>query len=262
MKNAVYATISNIRNLPECWLYADHTYTYMDGHNRLSLPIVSGAHTSLLDELNIPYREKTNNVFEMWNPTCFETVEKNLPVYIRQGKEYRYINKHTGTIVSKETSKQAFELYVSTVKPQIDKAERLEKTKKIADYLSGIMNGAPAYGLKYTDKALLADCRDGMDIQVDGKNLKIYPVEILLSEEKLAKIRADLKAKNKDISNLTSNRPTDYIVVFDANKLSVGDVVEMKVPAGTEPIFVGRAGWQVKLWCSVFGLTKINVKPI
>lgn len=267
MMNAVYATVSNIRALPECWLFANRTYTYMDGSrnaglNKPSLPTISGEYTSLLDSMNIPYRQKSDNVFEMWDPACFEEVEIRLPLYIREGNNFRYIKAHTGIILSQETKKLAFELYESTVEPQIEEIEHTKKLQKLIAHLTDVLDGAPACGLKYTTDDLLADCYSEMDLDMDGKHIMVFPVYARFCEEKQAKIIAEMESVCMDTSTLKFNRSTEYIAVFDADKLSVGDVVSMRVPAGVEALFVGRAGWQVKEWCSKFGLTKINVKGV
>jgi len=263
MMDTMYAVVPSIASLPQCWLYINQTYIHMDGiqnERRLELPIVSGAHTPILDILKIPYRKKSDNVFEMWNPSCFDLIDTRLPLYIQQGNKYRYIKKHSGKIASPQTRQLAFELYESTVKPAIDKHRRLEKNKKLFTHFSDIMGDSLACGVKYTDSDLLTDCYKNMDIKMSGKHFRIFPVYVLLSEEKQAKIRAELEDKGGDPNKIDFYRATNYIAVFETSQLFIGSTVEMKVPAGTEALFIGRGGWQVKDWGFELGLSKINVK--
>ena len=51
----------------------------------------------------------------------------------------------------------------------------------------------------------------------------------------------------------------DFYVIFDTNKIERGSCVTMEVPKGKEGIFIGTKGWQVKEWCKMLDVQRINV---
>ena len=53
---------------------------------------------------------------------------------------------------------------------------------------------------------------------------------------------------------------TEYTAIFDkkAAEISSKDIT-LEVPKGTEGLFIGRGGWQVKHWSKLLGHRRINV---
>lgn len=254
-------TTNSLARVPECWLYKNRTYLHMvNGREARSLPHVDLEYAAVLDELKVPYRLSADGTYyEIWDPKCFKEENVTLPLYIENSNSYRMVKKHTATIITNDSVTSAHVIYDTVVEPVIEKVKKEKEMRKLADILVKTLNGRPACGVKATASSGLANyVHTELDVKHGDAHFKVLPVHLLRSEA----YQAQAIEFMDDTSNLDFRRDTNYLAIFDMNRMAIAAKIEMQVPNGTEPIFVGRKGWQVKEWCEkVGGLLKIDVKP-
>lgn len=272
--NTIPMTTSTLSSVPACFLFQDRTYKYVEnGKVTGTLPKVELEYKEILDELNIPYElDAAGTSYEIWVPECFEERTETLPMYIGSKNNYRMVKKYTGTVVSTESVKAANSL-LSVVQAKIDafkqEQEQLaliakqeqEQLALIAE-LKKALNGNTACGVDCSCNRALSSCKGRtMELVHGDTHIMVMPVCLLLSAERQARLRAECYEHFIDISDEAFVRGTNYIAIFDMADLTAGATIDIFVPEGTEPIFVGRKGWQVRKWCEKLGgLLKINVK--
>lgn len=264
--NTMPMETASLSTIAQCWLYRNHTHMLMQKGTPVSLlPSVEAKHKQFLDELAIPNRLICDgNICEFWNPDCYAEANVSLPLYVQMNNVYRWIKNYTGTVVSTETSVAAHALYEEMVKPEIERMEKEEQQKKLISDLKKVLAGRPACGIDCNRNSNLTNIRNKeLDIHLGDDHIKVFPVHTLVTEERKQRMREQYW-NYCGVELSTSSRSeiqTDYIAIFDMSQMKVGTSIELQVPVGTEPIFIGRQGWQVKEWCEkAGGLLKINVK--
>lgn len=257
-----------ISSVSQCWLYQDRIYKYMENGFALSmLPTVGAEYKHILEEFGIPHRADISGLnYEFWDPDCYKTRQRSLPLYIYTNGEYRYIKNYTGTVVSNDTRDAAFMLNDDVVKPEIKRLEEEKKARTMICLIQDLLNGQPACGVsRYANPLLQNITKECTDIVLGDEHYKIFKVHTLMTEERKAFLEGqywDYCGTELNLSPESCKLDTDYLAIFNVNECEVGYPLEIQVPVGTEPIFVGRKGWQVKDWCKELGgLLKINVKP-
>lgn len=147
--------------------------------------------------------------------------------------------------------------------------KHLEEEKKIRTMICVIQDvlcGQPACGVnRYFDPLLQNITKECTDVALGDEHYKIFRVHTLMTEERKAFLEGqywDFCGTDLNLSPESCKLDTDYLAIFNMNECKVGYPLDLLVPVGTEPIFVGRKGWQVKDWCrELGGLLKLNVKP-
>lgn len=263
--NTIPMTTLTLAPISECWLYQDRSYKYVKSGRIVtrSLPKVGIEYESLLDDLNIPYRlDATGTSYEIWDPACFEERNETFPMYIGTAGNYRMIKKYTGKLVSSDTVTAAKAIFDKVVKPKIDALEKEKQEIALIEELKKALNGRKACGIDCSINNALQTCKNKeMNLVHGNTHIKVMPVRTLMSEINKAKFISRCEDYLIDTSDLDFTKKTNYIAVFDMADLAVGTIVDIFVPEGSEPIFVGRKGWQVREWCEKLGgLLKINVK--
>ncbi len=257
-------TTTSLKNITSCWLYQDHRYKYVEkGHIISLLPKVDLRYKPVLDRLGISYRKDAIGLgYEIWDPTCYEEESVTLPLFIQIEKSFRMLKKYTGTIVTSDTTKAAFALFEQAVKPEIDAIKEKEKERELISSLKTALNGNAACGIDCNRHFDLRTCnKKSMALGGGGAHFMVLPVHTLMTEKKRLELAAYYEENGMNPDTIQTVLDTDYIAIFDMTKLSTGATVDLYVPAGTEAMFVGRGGWQVKEWCDILGgLLKINVK--
>lgn len=273
----------NINSIPQCWLCKDKRYIYME-HGEIGdeLPTIGIEYADILEKLEIPFQQISDTRLEFWSPELYEEVELDLPTYIIFEDNLRRVKNHTGYVITEATQDEAFRLLQEVVMPAIDKFEREQKEEEerrkreqerleeeqekelLTLELVDILNRRPAVGLgRYS---VLISLYKECDLKYGGFNLKIIPVFTLCSLIK----QCDF---NDYIVNFCGEDPrpetdmmfrklSDYNIVVNMNELPSDGILELPVPEGTEGIFIGRGGWQIKEWCKKLGLRRINVVPM
>lgn len=267
MKTMRAMEVSSLSQVSQAWLYKDHKYTYLAyGKPVTLLPSVLLEHKDLLDNLQIPYRFTADGKkYEFWAPDCYEEIELSLPMYVCTGTSYRYIEDHTGIVVTNETTDAAFALWESKLCAEINRRDAEKRKKQLAANLKRALGDRIACGADTTLKIPdLSSCaKRETYINSDGVHCRVFPVRTLMSERSKRALR---RAYNEFLSedgetNFDNARySTDFIAIFNLDKVHKDAVVEMLVPKGAEAIFVGKNGWQVRDWCMKLGLKKIVVK--
>lgn len=256
-------TTSTLYSVPACFLYQDRTYKYLENGKVMgTLPTVKLEYKEILDELNIPYElDATGTNYVIWDSECFEERTKTLPMYIGSKSNYRMVKKHTGTIVSSESVKAANSL-LSIVQAKIEAFKQEQEQLALISELKKALNGNTACGVDCSRNSALSTFK-GRTVEIvhGDTHIMVMPVHTLMSESKQANLRATCFIYGIDTDNLDYTRETNYIAIFDMADLTAGATIDIFVPEGSEPIFVGRKGWQVRKWCEKLGgLLKINVK--
>lgn len=154
MKANRFTIVFNLRFEKECWLYKNNQYFYMvNGEIGEELPTISAQHKDLLEKHGIPFRPVSECVLEYWSPQKYEEKEVTLPLYIPYEGAYRFIKRHTGSIITEETVEKAFAVMAEVILPALNKLEeeqqREQQSAKIARQLAEHLNGCPSIGLSY-----------------------------------------------------------------------------------------------------------------
>lgn len=261
--NTIPMPTSTLSSVPACFLYQDRTYKYLENGKVMgTLPTVELEYKEILDELNIPYElDATGTNYEIWDPECYEERTETLPMYISSKNNYRMVKKYTGTVVSSESVKAANSL-LSVVQAKIEAFKQEQEQLALISELKKVLNGNTACGVDCSRNSALSTFK-GKTVEIvhGDTHIMVMPVCLLLSAERQARLRAECYEYFIDLSDEDFVRGTNYIAIFDMADLTAGATIDIFVPEGTEPIFVGRKGWQVRKWCEKLGgLLKINVK--
>lgn len=233
--------LTETTNLPtECWIYENRRfvlYSPMTGN----LPTVSEAYKKVLDRNGIPYREGKKiagiQFLEYWNPEFYQETEKTLPVFARSGSK-GFAKKYivTGTIHSE----------------MVPTAETVEK----ANLFSAKVENLIAEEVRQREMLELAlRCEEAIEDDL------AVGIELTDQEAKLLNGEVRLKSKNGCILCIpfSGRRRTAYAVLFNATKIKSGSNIILKVPAGTEGIFIGYRGENVKSWAGILKVKYISV---
>lgn len=252
MKTNRIAIIPNLGSIPQCWLYKDRQYWYMEkGRVGDKLPTTSIGNKGFLEKNGIPFHELSGTTLEYWSPDFYEEVSLTLPLYIPYENGYRYIKEYTGNVITSDTQDEAFsfsEKVEQEIKEEQERSKKEEQERSTALELLKALNGRPAVGI--SDELLsypgISPYNGGpaLDLAYNGNTIKVLKVYLLSRNWCSYKI------------------PTVYYAVFDMNQLPSNGILELPVPERDEAMFIGRDGWQVKEWCKTLGLKKIIVKPI
>lgn len=266
MKTMRAIEVSSLNAIPQAWLYKDHKYTYLShGKPVTLLPSVVIEHKDLLDALQVPYRQiDDGKKLEVWDSACYKETEITLPLYVCTGNTYRYIKDYTGIVVTNETTDAAFALWENKLYPEITKRDKEKRQKQMIVDLGKTLAGRIACGadttLKIPDLTLCA--RRETYVNTGDAHYKVFPVRTLMSEKRklaLLKTSVDFLVESGESFD-NAKYTTDFIAIFNLDKVHKDAVVDMLVPNGAEAIFVGKNGWQVREWCRQLGLKKIIVR--
>lgn len=262
--NTMPMTTTSLRNIDSCWLYQDRLYKYVENGRVVPfLPKVDLCYKPILDANNISYRKDAIGLsYELWDPECYSEHALTLPLFIQVDKSFRWIKKYTAQVVTPETSKAAFALMNRVVQPEIDKIKKEKQHQELVNALVTALNGRTACGIDCNRHFDLRSCNQKeMDVVSGQVHIKILPVNTLMTEKKHQELIAFYVEQGMNPDTIQTVLNTDCIAIFDMSQMATGTTVELQVPVGTEPMFVGRNGWQVKKWCEELGgLLKINVK--
>ena len=239
MRNMPYFALA-MSELPECWLYKDGQFIYVEGNLRpRTLPTIDIANENELKELNIPYRvikdKYENDVCEYWNPECYKEVALTLPIYVKlPSGDFRYAEKnHTDILPDKETVEAAWAFKEKVEDSVYELEEKKIIKRELYPKIKKALDGRKACG--YYQLKIIQE-----DIIVDDDHFKMIPVEL-------------------PRGGISLDEYTGWYAVFDVNKIELDSVLTLEVPKGKEGLFVGRNGWQAKAWCKQLGVKRINV---
>jgi hypothetical protein len=269
--NTMPMNTRSIASIPQCWVYANKVYTYTEYGRTvdLSLPTVDMEYQGILEKLGIAHKlNASGQKFEIWDPECYtEVMLPPLPLYLSKDYEYRYIKKYTDSVISKESLEAARKIYEEQVKPEIIRFQKRQERCALVLTFKKFLNGRPACGVsRYSDELLRQVPDSGLDLALDNNHIRVFKVNVLMSESRKARLLDeywDHCGVELETSADFDKIDTEYLAIFDVTKCEVGSKITIEVPLGTEGIFVGRQGWQVKEWCEKMGgLLKITVKGV
>lgn len=259
-------TTKSIASIPSCWVYKDHTYTYTKkGHEVKLLPSVFAEYKPVLEALGVPHRPINSGLkYEFWDSNCYVEKEESFPLYLYNAGQYRYIKNYNASIASDEMQAAAFALEKAVVEPEINRLRKEKEKSDLVFRLKSALNGRPACGISRYDETILQTIPDsGIDLVLEDTHIRVFRVYTLMSEARKARLINqywDYCGVEPEFSNERCQRVTKYLAVFDMNKCKTGSPITLEVPSGTEGIFIGRQGWQLKEWCNQLGgIPKINV---
>ena len=268
--NTMPITTKSISSIPQCWVYSNKEYRYKEYGKtvELGLPTVDMEYKPVLESLGIQCRpDSSGQKIEIWDPECCKETKLTLPLYLSIADGYRYIKKYTASVFSKETQAAANKLYEEQVNPEIMRLQKRKEKFALVSGLKSILNGRPACGVSHYSDELLKNVPDsGLDLAIDDDHIKVFWAHVLMSETRKARLLDeywDHCGVELETSPNFDKLDTEYLAIFDVTKCPVGSKVTIEVPSGTEGIFVGRQGWQVKDWCEKLGgVLKITVKGV
>lgn len=260
----------SIASIPQCWVYSNKVYTYTEKGKTIdvALPSVDMEYKQVLEDLGIHFRpDSSGQKLEFWDPECFKEIKLTLPLYLSSDSGYRYIKKYTASVITEETQAAAKKIYDEQVGPEVT---RIQKRKERRDFVSGFkcfLNERPACGVSRYSAELFNRVPDsGLDLAMENDHIKVFKVKVLMSEARRARLLDeywDYCGVELNPSPNFGRLDTEYLAIFDVTKCKAGFPITIEVPTGTEGIFVGRQGWQVKEWCEKLGgVLKITVKGI
>ncbi|MCI8272574.1 MAG: hypothetical protein HFJ55_00635 [Clostridia bacterium] len=263
MKANFKARVRDLTSIPMCWLYKDGKYIFMkEGQIGNNLPTAEIKDKQLLEEMSIPYCQISDKLLEYWSPKFYEKEEVTLPVYISYQGEYRLVKNHTGSVITKETQYEAYaikRIFLDALKKKKKQCEREKmRMEKLISKLVSTLDGQPAIGIcRYT--------KTKRELIYGGGTLRLVPVYTIVPSKKLNSLESVYEECQVELPEITWKQlliETNYTLVVDMNKLPRNGILDINVPAGKEGLFVGRDGWQVKEWCTEFGLRQIHIKTI
>lgn len=225
-------SVTNRRNLKDCWIQEDNRYIHTD---ELAMPYVKGDEVAVLQANNIPYREsqrKGKDVFEYWNPDCFEEEEVEAPLYVKLFDQYKYLGQtHKGTKLTESTVKAATKLREQVISKQVEEYHQNRKQWKLWQEAKEALNGSLAR-YKEVEHTGYFKYRD---IQLGEDHIKCFPVT---------------DAKRNYLGG---------VLFFDVNKIAKGSIVTVQVPENMAGWIKGRNGGKISKWASEIGVERIQL---
>lgn len=222
----------------KCWLYRNRKY-HLRGEFIPGFPSFRKEDCDVLEENGIPFREVDAELVEIWKPDVYEEKAITLPAYVKVFDSYRYLGNHTEMIPTLKTAEEAFE-YARK------KVDSLIEEKRLKELLAG----KPLVVISSYHPAAKA---------TKVKGVIVRPVMFRKQFMRSPDYFFDLFDCMGEAHEETCFFASDYCVVFDTNKIEKGSCLTLEVPKGKEGIFIGTKGWQVKEWCRLFGMWRINV---
>lgn len=269
MKPMIAMNVDSLLHIDQAWLFKNHKHTYVShGKPVLLLPSIAIEHKDILDKEQIPYQILPDGkTCEFWDPNVFEEVELTLPMYVQTGENYRYIRDYTEFVVTNETTDAAIALWESKVYPEVNRREEEKRRKQLHADLKRALGDKIACGADTTLKIpdLTSCARRETYVNSDKLHCKVFPVLTLMSDKakrNFSRVYNEFLFADGETNFDNAKYATDFIAIFNLDKVHKDAVVEMQVPKGAEPIFVGKNGWQVREWCRKLGLKKIVVRGV
>lgn len=268
--NTMPMNTNSIASIPQCWVYANKVYTYKEYGKtvNVSLPTADMEYKPFIEALGIQCRPTADGQkIEVLDSKCYKEINLTLPLYLSNDSGYRYIKKYTASVITEETQAAAKRIYEEQVQPEITRLQKRKENQELISGFTKFLNDRPACGVsRYTNDLLKSVPDSGLDVVLDDNHIRVFRVNVLMSEARKARLLDeywDHCGVELDTSPNFGKLDTEYLAIFDVTKCPVGSKITIEVPTGTEGIFVGRQGWQVKDWCEKLGgVLKITVKGI
>lgn len=191
----------------------------------------------VLEENGIPFREVDADLVEIWNPDVYEEKALTLPAYVKVFDSYRYLGNHTEMIPTERTTEEAFEY----ARKKVDSLIEEKHVKKL-------LAGRPSVVVSIGHPLAKVSTVNGIIVR-----------DVMLKKQYVTSPDFDYFYYMGEAHEETRYITSDYCVIFDTNKIEKGACITLEVPKGKEGIFIGTKGWQVKEWCRLFDLQRINV---
>lgn len=232
--NVSATSVTNRRDLKDCWVQENNRYIHTD-ELAGRLPYVKGDEVAVLQASNIPYREskrKGKDVFEYWNPDCFEEEEVEAPLYVKMFDAYKYLGQtHKGTKLTQSTIKAATELREQVISKKVEEYHKDRKMWKLWQEAKEALGGSLA---QYKEVEHTGYFKYN-DIQLGDDHIRCFPVT---------------DAKRNYLGG---------VVFFDVNKIAKGSTVTVQVPKDMIGWIIGRNGGKVSKWAAELGVERIQL---
>jgi len=227
-------SVTNRRDLKDCWIQENSRYIHTDELAQ-RLPYVKGDEVAVLQANHIPYREsqrREKEVFEYWDPECFEEEEVEAPLYVKMFGKYEYLgNTYKGTKLTKKTVKMAIELREQVISKKVEEYHQDRKLWKLWKEAKEALNG----GLARYKEVEHTNYFKYNDIQMGDDHIRCFPI----TDAK----RNYLKA----------------VVFFDVSKIAKDSIVTVQVPEDMTGWIIGRDGRKISKWASEIGVERIQL---
>lgn len=230
---AMRATVSNKKELRNCWIYENNQYIHADEMHGGKLPYVDKKDECVLKENSIPYRSSQRNgqdVFEYWNPVCFEEQEETAPLYAKLFGKYYYLKKnYTAKKPSKQMVEMAEVVRARRVSTAVEQHHRNLRQKELYQEAKEFLDGG-VIALKEVKHHGFINYQD---FKMDGGHIMCLPI---------------LDAKRNYL---------DAVAMFDLNKVASGGYLTLQVPKELSGWIKGKGGANIKEWEAKVGAKKI-----
>jgi len=225
--------------LPEkCWIFYKGRYI-LRGIDILDLPYVGLQHELILKYYKIPYRKvtKTNfwceevkEVLEYWNPEIGLTEKEiSLPIFAQIGTSYRYCEKKRPIKTPTNDCAIAAMQTEKFVKEEILNYEKILREVELYQ--------------------LAKSCLSGNVAEMFYKlGVYVNPIE-------------DIEM-NHDKFKIISLTGTNWVAIFDMNKIVPNSQLFLQVPKDIVGRVIGKGGENIKAWAREIRVRKIQVIPI
>lgn len=219
--------VNSLKDLPECWLYANQRYVHYPVSRDFNLPFMPLESEELLQELNIQYQKVPDlsgkEILEVMDKDIFKEYDLTLPVYIKIGNSFKYAKKYTGKVPTSDSLQAARKV--------IKKIGMLKNERKTVNFLRKKISGSKAIIILNSSLITYKE-----DLVWNNDHFKVLPV-----------------------INSSDSSPSPFSVVFDVNNIELNDSITITVSKRLKGLVVGKGGSQVKRWCKKLGLKRISV---
>jgi len=230
----VATSVTNRRNLKDCWILESGAYTHADEMHVGRLPYVAVNLEKVLQENQIPYTEANRlgkKVLVYWDPKCEEQEEVEAPLYAKTFGKYIYMGS---TYTGKKPTAQMVEKAIAmreSIEEKVKEYRQEERRKKLYQEAKTALDGGWA---RYKDVKHSGYFKYH-DIQEEDGHIKCFPV---------------VDAKGNYLEG---------VVFFDIGRIKRDSIVILKVPEEMVGWIKGKKGATIKAWTEEIGVKKIKL---
>lgn len=231
---------SIIVNLPECWISDNGKYLHFKNSKvQRRLPVIGSQYQQILKDMNISFRELQTpmgkTILQYWDKKMCIEYEMTLPLYEKQDGKFVHTGDHTGYVQSYKMLKAAAELQklVEERKKEIDNAEQEQREamqkQKYEEVQAKLQTNEKLVGVSFVSTIVP---------NFDSNSMRIFNLPKMVKDKKY---------------------PSYYYVAFDTERIKNKSVIELEVPKGKIPQYMGKQQENVIQWAKEIGVKFIRV---
>lgn len=236
------ATVTKKRKLTNCWIYENGRYIHVDEMQVGQLPYVAAKDECVLKENAIPYRSSYRygkEVFEYWNPECFEEEVVVAPLYAKMFGKYQNLNKkHTGKKPTIKMLEMAEKFREEVVSQAVENHHLYLKRQALYKEAKDALAGRVVTIKKVKHHGFVSDAKHYgsalySEFEMEGNHIICFPV---------------LDAKGNYM---------ETVAMFNMNKVAPGGYLTLQVKDDLIGWIKGKKGNNIRKWTEKVGAKKI-----